>query len=377
MPNKSLKILHLTTHLHIGGITSYVLMLGSALIEKHYCVGVLSGGGEMASDFIARQFIVHEMPIRTKSELNPKLLWSLPKIIALVKREKYELLHAHTRVTQVMAGVISRVTKIPVVTTAHGFFKPHLGRRLFGCWGSRVIAISPLVAEDLKKSHAVEESRIRIVLNAIDAAALEKKLAEKDRILLRKKHGIDQDAVVLGSIARLVEDKGHGYLLRAVERLKSKLPGVVLLILGDGREKQNLLTLAQSLGIEDRVKIFPAAKDTTDILSMTDIFVHPATHREGFGLTIAEAMIAKKPVVATDIPAVNTILQDGVNGYLAEPKNVDGLVKKIMLAVEDKARSAAIIVSAYQFAQRLCSLERMVNETQKVYEEAVDEAGRS
>ncbi len=359
--------------MNIGGISSYLLMLGSGLVEKHYTIGVVSSGGVLAEDLRARHFRIHEFPIKTKNELHPKLYYTLPKIIALVKEEKYELLHAHTRVTQVLAHFISMATQVPVVTTAHGFFKPRFGRRIFGAWGKRVIAISPLVAEDLKKSHAVDESRIRVVQNAVDVASLQAGLAEKDRLQIRKAHGIEPDAIVLGSISRLVEDKGHGYLIQAIQRLKQKFPAIFLMILGEGREKDNLEKLAASLGIEDKVKILPASKDTTEVLSMMDIFVHPATHREGFGLTIAEAMIARKPVVATNIWAVNSIIQDGVNGYLAQPKDVNPLVKKIAHVIQNPMEVQAAVERAYRMAERLCSLERMVQETEAVYEEAMND----
>lgn len=370
---KSLKVLHLTTHVNIGGITSYLLMVGEKLIEKRCTVGVLSSGGEMAEDLRAKHFSVHEFPIKTKSELHPKLYWALPKIVDLVKSEKYDLLHAHTRVTQVLAYFISLVTKVPVVTTAHGFFKPRFGRRLFGAWGKRVIAISPMVAEDLQNSHHVPEAKIRVVQNAVDVVSLKKRLSEKDTRALRESYGIDKDAVVLGSISRLVEDKGHGYLIQAVQKLKPKFPKIFLVILGDGRERENLQKLAASLGIEENVLMIPSLKDTTVVLSMIDIFVHPATYREGFGLAIAEAMIAKKPVVATNIWAVNSLIQDGVNGYLVEPKNVEGLVKKISFVIENREISREVTERAYEMAEKLCSLDRMVSEIQAVYEEVIHE----
>ena len=350
-------------------------MVGASLIGKHYAVGVLSSGGELAEDFRAGHFDVHELPIKTKSELHPKLYWALPKIIDLVKREKYDLLHAHTRVTQVLAYFVSMAAKVPFVTTAHGFFKPRFARRFFGCWGKRVIAISLMVAEDLKNSHHVPENKIRVVQNAIDVESLRKRLSEKDTAAVRENYGIDKDAIVLASISRLVEDKGQGYLIQAVQKLKSRFPKIFLVILGDGREKENLQKLAESLGLEEKVRIIPGLKDTSIVLSMTDIFVHPATTREGFGLSIAEAMIAGKPVVATNISAVNSIIEDGVNGYLAEPKNVDGLVKKISYVIENPQGVKPVTERAARMAEKLCSLERMVNEIQDVYEEVMNEIG--
>lgn len=369
---KTLKILHFTTHLNIGGITSYIEMTGSRLIEKGYRVGVLASGGDCSEDLKKKDFSVFQFPIRTKSELHPKLYWNLPAIKELVEKEQVDLIHAHTRVTQALAFLVSKMTKVPFVTTAHGFYKPRLSRKLFGCWGERVIAISPMVAEELKKTHKVREDKIRLIQNAIDVEEFQKRYSEKDPETLRRELGIPEHALVIGSVSRLVEDKGHAYLVEAVQKLKKNIPHIFLIILGDGRQKENLEQLIRRLDLRASVKIIPAMKDVTGVLSVTDIFVHPATHREGFGFSIAEAMAVKKPMIATNIWAINAIIQDGVNGFLVEPKSADALVKAIKWIVANPEQAQGIAENGQKMVLKLCSLDRMVNEIEKVYEEVVD-----
>ncbi|MEI8344952.1 MAG: glycosyltransferase, partial [Candidatus Omnitrophota bacterium] len=204
----SVKILHLTTHLNIGGITRYIEMVGNRFIRMGYNVSVLSSGGQVESLLEQKGIRCHRLGIRTKSELSPKLWWNLPAAVRLVKNEKFNLIHAHTRVAQVFASVISQVTGIPVVSTAHGFYRPKLGRRLFPMWGCRVIAISPLVAEELHSKHRVSKSRIRLIENAVDIEELETLLLEADPARIRTELGIEADAYVICCISRLVKDKG-------------------------------------------------------------------------------------------------------------------------------------------------------------------------
>ena len=370
--HKRIKILHLATHLNIGGISSYIDMTGSRLIQKGYRVGVLSSGGNLAEDFKKKGFDVFEFPIRTKSELDPRLYWYLPAIADVVRNQGVDLIHAHTRVTQVLAFFISKITKVPFVTTAHGFYKPRLGRRFFQCWGERVIAISPLVAEELKKTHHVGEKNIRLIQNAIDAEAFQKNYGAKDPVKERVALGIPAGALVVGSISRLVQDKGHDILIEAVKKLKKNYANIFLIILGDGREKAKLESLIQNYDLGDCAKVISAVKDVTGILSTMDIFAHPATYREGFGFSIAEAMVVKKPVVATNIWAINAIIEDGVNGFLAEPKSADGLVKAIRFIAENPEKAKSIAENGQKMALKLCSLDRMGDEMEKVYEEVVD-----
>ena len=366
-----MKILSLTTHLNVGGISSYLSMTGSRLVRMGHEVFVVSGGGDFEENLTKKGIRCVDFAIRTKNEFHPKVFMALPKLIRLVKKEKFDLIHAHTRVTQVLGSLVSKFTKVPLMTTAHGFFRPRLSRKLFRCWGERVIAISPLVAEDLEKSHKVERSRIRIVQNAIDIEDFEERLAQKDPGALRQALGIPQGVTVIGSISRLVKDKGHEYLIQAVKDLHKKKMKAHLLIVGDGREKKNLMTLIKKSGLEGQALLVEAQQDVTSFLSLIDIFAHPATYREGFGLVLVEAMAARKPVVATNILAINTVIRNRVNGFLVEPKSGKELAEAIEFIIANPKITASIVENAYQSATELYSIDRMVNELETVYEETI------
>ena len=343
-------------------------------MKKGYRIDVISSGGNMSGDLKKKDFAVFDFPIRTKNELNPKLYWQIPAIHDLIRREAVDVIHAHTRVTQTLAFFISKLSGVPFVTTAHGFYKPRLGRKFFGCWGERVIAISPLVAEELKKTHGVKEDKIRLIQNAINAEEFTARFSKKDPKEMRRELDIPDNALVLGSISRLVQDKGHAYLIEAVKKLKKTTPDIFLVILGDGRENENLENLIRQSDLQGSVKLIPAVKDVTGVLSVMDIFIHPATYREGFGFSIAEAMVVKKPVIATNIWAINSIIQHGVNGFIVEPKDSDGLVKAVRYIQENPQEAQKAAENGQRMALRLCSLDRMVNELEKVYEEVVDES---
>ena len=347
------------------------------MVGRGHEVSVLSSGGEMEGDFGQRKIKVFRAPIRAKSELNPKLFLALPRIVRLVKQEKFDLLHAHTRVTQVLAAIVSRLTKVPTVTTAHGYYRPRLGRRIFGCWGKRVIAISPLVAEELQKSHCVPKSKIRVIFNAVDVEDYRRRLLEKDPAALRRELGIAEKTFVIGSVSRLVRDKGHEYLVEAVAKLRKRRPDVFLLIVGDGREKKRLTGLIRKHGLRNHALLLSSQPDITSVFSMIDVFVHPATFREGFGLAMLEAMIAKIPVVTTNIWAINSIVRDRVNGFLVAPKNAGEIEKALGYILEHPDIAESIAQNAFQMASQLYSMDRMVNELETVYQEVLSENGHS
>ena len=371
-----MNILHLNTHLDLGGISSYLETLGKALTKKGHRVSVLSGGGSKVPEFERSGIRCFSLPIRTKSEVHPKLLKALPEVMRIVREEKFDILHAHTRVTQVLAWAVSRGTGVPFVSTAHGFYKARLGRKLFPCWGERVVAVSPLVAEELQNTHDVSPAKIRVVHNAIDIEGLEKRLRAQDPAAIRTENKIPKSAFVIGCIARLVRDKGQEYLVQALGRLTKEVLDPYLLLVGDGPEKERLEVLVARLGLESRVRMISGVEDTTAVLSTLDVFVHPATYREGFGLAIAEALAAKKPVVLTKIPALDTLFRQGVDALLVPPKDAEALAQAILELSRDPEKSRGLAAKGYEKVSVLCRADRQADEVESLYQEVLHDHGQ-
>ncbi len=368
-----MKILHLTTHLNRGGISKYIQSVSEGLHAKGHETFVASSGGEMEKEFQNSGVHVKNFDIKTKSELSPKIYFALIPLIQWIKKEKIDLLHAHTRITQVMAFWINRFTGKPFVTTAHGFYKRRLGRKILPAWGSWAIAISDAVGTDLQDLHLVPNEKIRVIYNGIDLEGLHEHFELHDPQQVRSDYGFGLDSNVVGVTARLVQDKGHEYLIRAVKSLENKVKNLKLLIVGDGRYRKTLEKLVRELQVADRVHFTGNVEDVSRPLAAMDVFVLPAVWREGFGLSIAEAMTCKKPVIVTNIWALNTLIQDRENGVLVEPRNVPELADAIRFMIENQEFRERIGKSGQQTAQDRFSLDRMVLELEDVYEETLSE----
>ena len=165
---KTMNILYLTNHLNIGGISSYVLTLAAGIKKRGHNVYIASSGGQLLSSFITEGIIYIPIPIKTKSEASYKLLISKFKLLKYIKEKNIEIIHANTRVTQVLSFLIQRYCGRPYVSTCHGFFKKRFFRRIFPCWGNRVIAISESVKEHLIRDFQVKEEDVVVIHNGID-----------------------------------------------------------------------------------------------------------------------------------------------------------------------------------------------------------------
>ncbi|MCR4336830.1 MAG: glycosyltransferase, partial [Candidatus Omnitrophica bacterium] len=269
-----MNILHLTTHLNVGGITSYLLTLSKQLIKAGHRVYIVSSGGEMVGTFESVGVKCINLPIKTKSELSPRIYWALPAIVDCIKKYKIDAIHSHTRITQVMGFLLQKLTNVKYVATCHGFFKPRTSRRVFPCWGEKTIAISDQVRDHLIGDFGLSSERVILIHNGIDLEDFSEVNLEI-KMQKRKTLGLDEGPI-LGIIARLSDVKGHSVLLDAMSQIVSHFSTVKLLIVGQGKMEDQLKAQVAHLNLGRHVHFYPVVNRTGDFLSVFDVFVMPS-----------------------------------------------------------------------------------------------------
>jgi len=373
-----MRVLHLTTHLNPGGITHYIFSLIEPLRGHGDELFVVSSGGTNQSMLESKGATVFDLPIRTKSELHPKIYLAIPRIVEIIKKNKIDVLHAHTRITQIMAFWISQFVHIPVVTTCHGFYKKRLGRMIWPAWGDQAIAISEPVGDSLGFLFRVPMKKIQYIPNGVDLPGIDAILNRADSAEWHQKWGLPDNSIVIGCVARLVPDKGHHYLLEAFAQLKSHRDRCYVLIVGDGKCRHQLEEEARKYNIEDRV-IFTGNLPNDKVIEAINamhIFVLPATWREGFGLSIAEAMATRTPVVFTNICSLNTLIENGMTGIMVEPKNSEQLADTIEMLINDQAMYKRLAENGRHLVEQKFTLARMASQIHDVYQELHDQFSR-
>jgi glycosyltransferase involved in cell wall biosynthesis len=161
-----------------------------------------------------------------------------------------------------------------------------------------------------------------------------------DAAELRRSFGLSASAFVIGTVCRL-DDDGHkrvSDLIRAVAMLPD-LP-VELLIVGDGRQRRDLERLSEELAVSGRVRFAGYREDVGAAYAVMDVFALVSA-REGFGLVVAEAMLARLPVIATAVGGLRNIVEDGRTGILVPPCSAEQVRDAISrLHGEPELRSA-------------------------------------
>jgi glycosyltransferase involved in cell wall biosynthesis len=183
----------------------------------------------------------------------------------------------------------------------------------------------------------------------------------KDPGLVRKK--------VIGIVGRLAEQKGHKVLLEAMTEVIKEVPDAILLVIGEGPDREKLERIAKIGGLEDKV-CFLGAKSQEDVFRLygtMDVFAMPSLY-EGFGLTAAEAMAASLPVVGTQIIGLSEVTVDGETGYLVPPGNAQALTVKLITLLKDPEKRARMGQAGYEWVKANFSMEMFSESMLSVYE---------
>lgn len=361
-----MNVLLLTTHLNIGGVAVYTVNLAKGLKRKNVRVFVSSSGGDLVKT-LKKEGISHlGVNVRTKFEFHPKLIFAFFKLLTFIKKNNINVIHAQTRVTQVLAYLVSVFSGASYVSTCHGFFKKtRISRKLFAAWGEAVIAISDAVKEHLVKDFNVKADNVFLIYSGVDSEAFSRPVAEEARGALRHNLGFDKSPVI-GSVSRLSPVKGLRYLLFAMKDILREIPEARLLLVGEGPSKDYLTELAKKLDIEKDVFFALNTTETQRFLSIIDVFVFYSLE-EGLGLSLLEALASGKPCVASNVGGISSVIENGVTGILVPPKDTHALAEAIVKTLKDRRLSAALAENGKTLVKEKFSLDRMVEEVIGVY----------
>jgi len=352
----------------MGGITRYLLTLAKGLRRLGHEVHLASGGGDMIPQFEALGAKHLLLSIRTKSELDPKIYLALRPLAKYIEKENIEIVHAQTRITQVMGSLLHKFKRVPYVSTCHGYFKPRLSRRWWPCWGE-CIAISPAVAEHLHKDFHLPKEKIHLVTHGIDLEDFSP-ISLEEKVRLRKQYML-KDEPVIGMIARLSPIKGQDILIRAMPQILEQVPNAKLLLFGEGKTRNELIALVQQLNLRKRIEFYPIIDQTAQSLSVMNVVVVPS-RQEGLGLSVMEAQACAVAVVASRVGGIPSLIEDGKTGVLVEAENVAMLADRVVTLLKDDARRNSMGLSAREYALKHYSSQRMVDRTLEVYRNAIN-----
>ena len=195
----------------------------------------------------------------------------------------------------------------------------------------------------------------------------------EDRDEIRRELGVGGFDLVLGVVGALVVQKGHTYLLSAMERMLPDV-NVAAVFAGRGELEAQLREQARQIGIADRVFFLGHRADTARLYRAMDLFVLPSLW-EGLPYVLMEAMVAGTPAVATDIPGNRDLLKEDYAGWQAQPRDSASLAATIVdaAASPDECRKRA--ERAEEMIRRHHGLDAMITQYVRLYSDMAVSVG--
>jgi sugar transferase (PEP-CTERM/EpsH1 system associated) len=361
-----IRIVYLVHTLRFAGLENVVVNLANNLDPSLFeCTIVsLAPHDPLHNKVHAEQ--VHIVSFNKRDGNDPRLIYRLYRFL---RNEKPHIVQTHNWGTLLEGALAAKLAGVPIVIHAErGTID---GRRLHlfvHRWllkiVHQVLSVSEAHRQRLADSTGFPYQKIKPIPNGVDISLFSPRPTEKQRI--RKNLGLELTPIYIGTVANLRPVKNHALLLRVGSRLCRSHDHVRFVFAGDGPLKEQLVALAEELGISARVRFLGARSDIPDVLNALDIFVLPSLS-EGMPNAVLEAMACGLPIVATRVGGIPELIEDGNTGLLVPSEGERQLETILGNLLCCDAKRRALGEKGRQRVLQCFRLERMVNEYQELY----------
>jgi glycosyltransferase involved in cell wall biosynthesis len=220
----------------------------------------------------------------------------------------------------------------------------------------KIITVSNSTKKSLVEYYGVKEDRICVVYAGVDLKFI-------DSVKVNEKY---QNTIIF--VGRLAPHKHVDHLLKVFKSLKTDIPGIKLIIIGKGVEKDNLINLTKEYGIKNNVQFMENLdyKELIGEIKKSNVLALPST-REGFGIVLTEANACSIPVVAYASGGVVEVVDDGINGFLVEPSNVKSLENNIKFLLANPSKRDNLGENGRKLVEKSFTWDKNVKDIINIY----------
>lgn len=397
---KRTKVLHLITHLGVGGALDNTLLTVKGLSRDRYEVdlgaGALNGNHhelwQERAETSADKVIMFQDLQRPPHPAKDKHV--LQQLTEFIKERKYDIVHTHCA----KAGVVGRMAakragSAIVVHTYHSFgwqvaydFHPALWRRSLTNLKREFyirleryaagLADALVTVSELNKQEALDlkigpAEKFVTIYSGVDLQSF-RDLAV-DRNSIARSFELSSERPIVGMIGRLSTQKAPLDFVQAAKTVLERRPDVQFILAGDGPLEADV---AQAIGPETRIKMLGFQNDVPKLLTILDIFALPSLW-EGLGRALTEAMIMGVPVVATSVNGIPELVSHRTTGMLSPPGNPRALAENILWLLDHPEEARHMSGAAKKRVVPAFSAERMIEETDALYQRLLGQKNHS
>lgn len=357
----------------IAGGENYVLHLAEGLTSKGYEI-LVAPLIDSELEAVSRQkgFKTFGIPYGAHGkEFN-----AIRTMIKLFRERNIDIVHTNSNLDRTIAAAAGKIIGAKNISTIHSCLS--ISRNIIHWYRNRYLIdhftpVGHSTQKIMVNTDHISPEKITVVHIGIPESRI--KSSESGRKRIRAEFNIMDDEFVVGSLSRLVEFKGHKYLLSAItELIRTTGAEVKLLIVGEGELKNELVRFSKDNNIGDKVIFTGARSDVSDILSAFDVFTQFSIDAGGetFPVALIEALAAGLPVIGSRVGDIEYLIDNNENGYLVEPENIIMFNESLSkLIKDDQLREEMGKASRVKFLNEF-TLDKMIFNMEDVYRKVVE-----
>lgn len=373
MPKK--RVLFVVTQSELGGAQQFILQFISQVKKDAYdfTVAVGSDGNRSFADTLAGININVVTLSSLKRNISPisdlKAIGQIKKLIRKIKPDTLFLISSKAGFIGSLAAqschprpkVVYRIGgwtfNDPWPTWIKSLWR--FLEKISAPWKDIIIVNNTHDLNQAKEMGIKPREKLILVHNGLDPYKINFLSRDEARIKL----GLPLHQKIIGTIANPYPAKGLEYLIEAASKIDRD--DVLWCVIGDGVRLQELKRLVTQKGLTDRVFLVGRREPAASYLGAFDLFVLPSV-KEGFPWAVLEAMAAKLPIIATRVGAVPEIIEDGVSGYIVEPRNSDQIAERVVTLLDNDSRALEMGIQAHQRVLFAFNIEVTIHQIEKL-----------
>jgi glycosyltransferase involved in cell wall biosynthesis len=364
---------------NLGGAETNLLNLIKASDPRRVEIHVAySSGGEIEQRFRQenlRLFRYARRDHKIKSFATPGIVFRLARYL---ETHDIDIVHTHNFNAHVWGCLAAKLAGCKLVEHVHDFryldreeFKRRKGSvfqyqyiKYFKNLSDRVVVLTRQNVDYLVSKGYYPITRVREIRNGIPLVTCEYSKA-KTRAAL----GIDPDALVVLTSARISAEKNIGLILDMVPEVAREIPKVQFVIAGDGPQRVELEARVRTENLSANVRFIGFYEDIHELLNSSDVFLLPS-FLELHSIAILEALSMKVPVLASrDVGCNSEIFQEGRDGFLLDPFSVHGWAGTVLKLLKDPVLRRSVGESGYELCRRSFDIRQVAGKFEHLYEE--------
>jgi glycosyltransferase involved in cell wall biosynthesis len=286
----------------------------------------------------------------------------------IFRQADVQVLHTHHTPAFIDSVVGARLAGVPIlINTDHCKDYPiqrhwMLLEKAASFWADEIVAVSRHTREELIRYEGIAGDKVSVIYNGINVRMTRKAAIHE----LRGELGLAPGEKVVGTVARLEDQKDLDLLLASIPYVVTKFPNTRIVIVGGGSKEADLKQQAARLGVSDRVVFTGWRPDAIDLMQLFDCFVL-SSRFEGMPMVLLEAMALSKPIVATAVGGVPEVVQEGYNGFLVRDRDAECLGSAISHVLADGTLSTAMGKNGRALYEKHFTAEAMASAYQDLY----------